>query len=224
MIKSLSCVKFFFCFFFAISSFFIQQSFAQSAVGQMVWVKGTVQALDTRNQARVLQRRSPIYEQDTIVTGSGSGQIVFTDNSMVALREGTTFRVEQYKFNPGSGDNRYVAGLAKGGFRTITGLISKSNPDGYQVNTPVATIGVRGTDYTVSYSVSRGLSVRLDKGALFVTNRAGTAELNAARGRVYAEIAGLNIKPVVKTGKDQTEGGAASKKGSSKTVSGICVE
>lgn len=39
--------------------------------------------------------------------------------------------------------------LLKGGFRTISGLIGKTNHDGYQVTTPVATIGIRGTDYYV---------------------------------------------------------------------------
>jgi len=39
--------------------------------------------------------------------------------------------------------------LLKGGFRSISGLIGKINHDEYQVTTPVATIGVRGTDYLV---------------------------------------------------------------------------
>jgi hypothetical protein len=39
--------------------------------------------------------------------------------------------------------------LVKGGFRSITGLVGKINRDEYQVATPVATIGIRGTDITV---------------------------------------------------------------------------
>lgn len=37
--------------------------------------------------------------------------------------------------------------LLKGGFRTVSGLIGKTNATDYQVTTPVATIGIRGTDY-----------------------------------------------------------------------------
>lgn len=37
--------------------------------------------------------------------------------------------------------------LLKGGFRTVSGLIGKTHADDYQVTTPVATIGIRGTDY-----------------------------------------------------------------------------
>lgn len=39
--------------------------------------------------------------------------------------------------------------LLKGGFRTVSGLIGKANPQDYRVSTPVATIGIRGTDYYV---------------------------------------------------------------------------
>src|SRR5690606_38875231 len=117
---------------------------------------------------------------------------------LVALREGTTFKIDQYKFNVSTpSENKYVAGVAKGGFRTITGLISKSNPDGYEVRTPVATIGVRGTVYTIYYSPGTGLAVKLDRGALFVANNAGKIELNKARNRVYSETSGLNTKPAL---------------------------
>jgi len=201
--KSFRCVKslsFFFLVLFGLTFSFSSPVFAAEVVGQMIWVRGNVQAIDASNHARTLQRRSLVYEKDTIVTGAGSAQIVFTDNSVVALREGTVFRIDQYKFNPSSpGDSRYVAGIAKGGFRTITGLISKNNPEGYQVNTPVATIGVRGTDYSIYYTPSQGLSVKLDRGAIVVANSGGIAELNAAQNRVYAEIRGLRTAPVVTT-------------------------
>lgn len=39
--------------------------------------------------------------------------------------------------------------LLKGGFRSVSGLIGKANPDDYRVTTPVATIGIRGTSYGI---------------------------------------------------------------------------
>lgn len=166
-------------------------------IGQMAWVSGTVQAIGS--ETRSLQRRSPIYEDDTIVTGkSGSGQIVFTDSSTVSLRSNTTFHVDKYKYSPGSDDNTFSASLAKGGFRTITGLISKTNPANYSMHTPVATIGVRGTDYTVFYG-GAGLSVMLNRGAVVLSNPAGQVQLSTARNRVYAEITGIRSAPVVTT-------------------------
>ena len=117
----------------------------------MVWVNGTVKAAFPEQAPRVLARGSVIYEQDTVTTAPGStGEIVFTDNSIISLRSDTTFVIEQYSFNqksPASG-GQYIMNLIKGGFRTITGFIAKSQPENYQVKTPVATIGVRGTSYT----------------------------------------------------------------------------
>jgi hypothetical protein len=169
---------------------------AAEMIAQVVWVRGKVEASSPAG-VRTLQRRSPIYEQDTIKTSeTGSGQFVFTDGSIVALREGTVFKVDQYKFNPNEPkDNKYAASLAKGGFRTITGLISKANPDGYQVNTPVATIGVRGTAYTAV--LKDGLQLSLEKGRIVVENSAGKIELDVARKQVNASITNLHTAPRV---------------------------
>lgn len=166
-------------------------------IGQVVWANGSVQAIGSDNAARTLTRRSPIFEHDTIVTsGSGTGQIVFTDNSAVTLRAGTTLKIDEYKFNPSSpSDGKYVANLAKGGFRTITGYISKGNPEGYQVNTPVATIGVRGTDYTVFYSAIKGLAAAINSGAITLSNSAGHVDLTAGTTQAFAQVTTVNNAP-----------------------------
>lgn len=46
----------------------------------------------------------------------------------------------------GPGSHAFFS-LLKGGFRAVSGAIGKINHDDYQVATPVATIGIRGTDY-----------------------------------------------------------------------------
>lgn len=182
------------CFFLCYPSAYA----AKQNIGQMVWVKGTVQAMAPNNSARSLTRRAPIYTEDTIMTGdTGSGEIIFTDGSIVTLRNRTIFKVEEYKFSPAAPeDGQYTASLAKGGFRTITGLIAKDHTDHYEVRTPVATIGVRGTDYAVYYD-GHTLYVKLVEGAVSVANRAGEIELDKDKNLAYAAISGLNIRPVI---------------------------
>ncbi len=186
---------------FVIFMFFsaYQLAYAEQKIGQVVWVQGSVQSSSSSGTPHALQRRSAIYEHDTITTGaSGSGEIVFTDNSIVTLRADTTFKVDQYKFNPNTpNDNKYVASVAKGGFRTITGLISKAHPDNYQVNTPVATIGVRGTDYSLFYSVSSGLQVKLSQGRISLVNPAGRVDLDVGQKKVFATIRDIKTRPVI---------------------------
>lgn len=124
-------------------------------VGRVIWVKGNLRAVMENNEERTLQKMSVIYLKDVLVTDANSqAQIAFTDNTLLTFREDTKFVVAQYEYKPsakGKSVGKYIMNLIQGGFRTITGLIAKKNPDDYQINTPVATIGVRGTDYAVYF-------------------------------------------------------------------------
>ena len=94
---------------------------------------------------------SQIEDKDTLRTGAaGTLQVRFTDRSIVALREKSTFKLEQYAYAKEKGGAQMaIFNLIKGGFRTITGLIGQSNQKSYSVKTSAATIGIRGTHYAV---------------------------------------------------------------------------
>lgn len=171
---------------------------ADKMIGRMVWTKGSVTASTAGVMPRNLQRGSIVSEGDTIVTGQdGSGQIVFTDGSLVSLRSNTMLELSKYNFVPNgeAKDNSYVLNLVEGGFRTVTGLVAKKNVDGYQVKTPVATIGVRGTDYTVVYSQVEGLAVKLDSGMINLTNQAGQVDLSEKTSMIFSQIKSITQLP-----------------------------
>jgi hypothetical protein len=68
----------------------------------------------------------------------------------VALRSDTSFKVEQYEFQgKPAQEQKTLFSLLKGGMRTVTGLIGRVNHDNYAVKTPTATVGIRGTNYTL---------------------------------------------------------------------------
>lgn len=150
-------------------------------IAQVIWVKGDMKAAQPNKPARVLERRSAIYLHDVITTSaSGTGQIAFTDGSTYALRTGTVFKIDGYhhsKDGPAA-EEKSIMELVKGGFRTITGAIPKKNPDGYQMNSPVATIGVRGTEYTTFISEDKGLLLEINVGTIEVANQAGKMVLS----------------------------------------------
>ncbi|HVT33991.1 MAG TPA: hypothetical protein VHE37_00295 [Nevskiaceae bacterium] len=92
----------------------------------------------------------------------------------------------------GNGTTRAFFRLLKGSFRAVSGLIGKANQDDYRVSTPVATIGIRGTDYFAliidaayakdpvlksslppGISSEGGLYVEQYEGSTVVTNNAG---------------------------------------------------
>lgn len=174
-----------------------QQAASQSqTIGQVVWVKGEVKAI-VGNQSRALQRRSPVYAKDTIVTDKTStGQLVFSDNSLVSLSADTVMRIDEYQFgkNVPKGQSKFVASLVKGGFRTITGLIPKDNADNYQVNTPVATIGVRGTSYAIRFSNGQ-LYAKYISGRPCIHNKKGEVCLSASE--IYASVGSAGAMPVI---------------------------
>jgi hypothetical protein len=122
---------------------------AQSPVGIVLLAVGEVSAQDASGTMRALKRRSEILEGDTITVEQGArAQIRFSDGSLLSLPEASQFRVDEYNLDANDPDNeRAIYSLLKGGMRTLTGAIGKKNPDNYRVNTPVATIGIRGTAY-----------------------------------------------------------------------------
>ena len=92
--------------------------------------------------------------------------------------------------NAGSEDRSFFS-LLKGGFRTVTGLIGKLRREQYRIDTAVATIGIRGTDYGAHYNAS-GLAVSTFSGLVEVCSEGGCAE--AAPGETLL-VADRKSKP-----------------------------
>jgi len=173
---------------------------APASVGQVVWVSGVVKAISVNKVQRVLQRRGVIYAQDTIVTGEGaSGEIVFSDNTITSLFPNSEIRVDKYQYTHGRApsQDKYLVNVVKGGFRTITGAIAKSNPSNYQVSTPVATIGVRGTQWIVIVSPDQ-IYLKIERGSIQIQTPKGSAVLDKTSvNNLYAAIDVHNPVPKV---------------------------
>jgi hypothetical protein len=76
------------------------------------------------------------------------------DDSLFLLPSGSSLHVDDYvqpANKAGGGAGRSFFSLLKGAMRSVTGLIAKSDPQSYRVATPVATMGVRGTDFKLVY-------------------------------------------------------------------------
>ena len=133
---------------------------------------------------RPLKRQSDIYNMDTVTTAEkGRLQLRFTDGSRLALGENSQFMIEGYQYSKDKPQNgKSVYKLLEGSLRTITGAISKATPENYQLQTPIATIGVRGTDYIVALcnqnceakdQVEQGLYGYVIEGEILITDKSG---------------------------------------------------
>ena len=124
---------------------------AQAAAGRVLMAAGDAVAVRDGKEVK-LAAGAPINDRDVLRTGTGSNlQVRMTDESVVALKERTTLAIDQYRFSgQQDGSERAFYRLLKGGFRTISGLIGKTNRANYEVRTSVATIGIRGTAYSLA--------------------------------------------------------------------------
>lgn len=156
---------------------------AQEAIGLILSASGTVTAQDRSGNSRQLTRRSPVYEGDTISTAARSrAQIRFNDNGLLALQPETSFIIEQHQFQgQEDGTESATYRLVRGGLQSITGLIGNTNKENYRVETPVATIGLRGTHWAATMCTSEcagnppGLYGGVADGGIDVCNGGGCA-------------------------------------------------
>jgi len=148
---------------------------SMAAAGKVEFSLGDVAALSADGRSRVLTKGSEINPGDTIQTVNGRAQVRFTDGGYISLQPNTEFKVEDYAYSGKTdGSEKGFFSLVKGGLRAITGAIGHgTNKSAYRVSTPVATIGIRGTEYTATQQEGGGLNFHVGDGAVFVETPGG---------------------------------------------------
>ncbi|MCK6405378.1 MAG: FecR family protein [Rhodocyclaceae bacterium] len=154
---------------------------------------GSVRAINSTGAQRDLRKGSEVASGDAVVTGDGGrAQLRFSDGGMVSLQPGSEFRIDNYRFSgKEDGEERGFFSLLKGGLRSITGLVGRTNKNAYKVTTSVATIGIRGTEFTVAYLGNGGIAVSTGEGSIEVCNSAGCAIVPAGGS---ATVSGQNTR------------------------------
>ena len=88
---------------------------------------------------------------DTVRTQQGKVGLTFADNTRVQVTENSKLVIDDFVYDPNSKTGGKLAvNIALGTVRYASGQIAKNNPQAVAVNTPSATIGVRGTDFTAA--------------------------------------------------------------------------
>ena len=88
---------------------------------------------------------------DTLTTGSdGSLGVILRDNSTLSLGPGSTLVIRNFLFSPAEGKLGLLVRLSRGTMAYLSGLIGKLAPESARFETPVATIGIRGTRFAMT--------------------------------------------------------------------------
>ena len=156
--------------------------------GEVEFARGVAFAQTPGQMPRTMGKGLPLKEGDRLTTSDGSTAIVkLQDGTRMTLRPNSEMIVQQYQFKEGSAQNSMVMQLLRGGFRAITGLISKSSPDAARVQTATATIGIRGTDFDARIC---GPECKAEAAKVSEPSRANavlaSAKLVGVQGEIYA--------------------------------------
>ncbi|MGD2130463.1 MAG: FecR domain-containing protein [Lysobacterales bacterium] len=124
------------------------QAVAEDSAGMVVASRGEVIAL-SNGGSRELKQGDFVYKADEIMTSGKSFAVLqFVDGAKVTVRPDSTLIIEQYLY-AGNDNDEATLNLVSGGLRVITGAMAKTNPENYKVRTPVALMGVRGTEFSI---------------------------------------------------------------------------
>ncbi len=128
---------------------------------------------------------SDIFSYDDVRTGKGRLAIQFLDDSVVKLTEHSKLIIDEYIFDPDPSKSKMALNMASGTARFISGAFGKIDKENITINTPTATIGIRGTDFTTTVDeLGRSLVILLpdangnSSGEITVTTASGVEVLN----------------------------------------------
>jgi hypothetical protein len=152
--------------------------------------------------------------QDEVKTARGKAGITFADNTQVQVNENSRLVIDDFVYDPKNKDaGKLALNMASGTVRYASGAIAKNNPSKVAINTPTATIAVRGTDFTATVDELGASTIILlpscpprwqdierdcRTGAIDVITDAGTVSLNRPFQATKVETRGvMPTKPTV---------------------------
>jgi hypothetical protein len=140
---------------------------------------------------------APIVSMDNVETQNGRLKIKFIDDTQVAMTEHTLIEINEYVYDPNPNKSKMALNFASGTARFATGKLGLVPKENIQIQTPTASIGIRGTDFTTTVDeLGRSLIILLPdedctdrvkleqgcapSGSITVTNDGGTVILEEA--------------------------------------------
>ena len=178
-----------------IATFNVQAS--AESIGGVLEQSGTVAQIqrDRENIPAILDES--IASMDEVETKNGRLKIKFVDDTLVSLTEHTYMVINEYVYDPNPSKSKMALNFVSGTARFATGGLGLVPRENIQIQTPTASIGIRGTDFTTTVDeLGRSLVILLpdenctDKvkleegcapsGSITVTNDGGTQVLTEA--------------------------------------------
>ena len=139
---------------------------AAESVGEVSLVLGKAW-LETAQGRVQISAGTPVRASDRILTESnGHVHIRFVDEALLSVRPDSRLEIVQYDYNPEQPQRSAIKlNLEEGITRSISGQGASAARERFRLNTPIAAIGVRGTDFVVS-ATSGTVRALVNEGAI----------------------------------------------------------
>lgn len=144
---------------------------------------------------RVLATGAVVHLGDLVSTdGTGEVQLLFRDQTRMVVGANSSLVIDQFLFRGGTADNSFAARALGGAFRFIGG--NKGETD-YQIRTPSATIGVRGTAFDFTVDPRGGTELMLLEGVASLCGDGGGCAMIAESCGIVAAAPGERARTML---------------------------
>ena len=117
-------------------------------IGSISELRGNAQVL--RDKPYGAELDFGILSYDKVETANGRMGITFIDETQIRLTENSQVLIDEFVFDPDPDKSKMALTFAKGTARFVTGKLNKINKKNIKIRTNSATIGIRGTDFTIT--------------------------------------------------------------------------
>ncbi|MCD8496766.1 MAG: FecR domain-containing protein [Alphaproteobacteria bacterium] len=143
----------------------------ESPVGAVQEVTGEATVTRMDGTVETIQIGTPIYQGDVVETdSSGAVNIVFIDETSFAVSEDARLAIDEYVYDPSTQSGTTNFSVLKGVFVFTSGMIGREDPDDVHIDTPVGSIGIRGT--IIAGNVDKG-EITVVEGAIVLKDFSG---------------------------------------------------
>ena len=108
-----------------------------------------------------IKQELEIEQFDTVKTGNGKVGILFIDDTRVDVTQHSKLIIDEFVYDPNTKKGKLNLSAKLGTIRYASGQIAKTSRQDIVITTPTATIGVRGTDFTMTIDELGGSTIIL---------------------------------------------------------------
>ena len=168
-------------------------SAAENSAATVIYSQGQAQ-IKAQGQLQPASKGFVVRSGDAVVTEQGQAQLRFSDGAYVAVGPKSEYVIEKYIDARNASQDSFASRLLRGSMRAITGLIGKRNKKNYVVRTTTATLGIRGSAFTLAYDDKGNVIATTEQDGIELCTLAGCVGLAAGESAI---VRSSDMPPVI---------------------------